>query len=490
MPDCVLAIDAGTTRIRALLIDGDGSVVGRAAAAAAIAHPAPGRVEQSPEQLWQTTRALAHTVLAEAGLAPADVAAVGVTAQRGNVVVWRADSGAPLAPLVSWQDLRGVARASELAAQGFLLSHQCSAAKLESVLGEIERGYDRFNDGTLLWGNLDTYLAWRLSGGTMHATDHGQACATGYYDYLTGAWNDALIGVQRLDPARFPRLVDSIGTSGITAASVFGAERPIAALLADQQSAAIAQGCLRPGITKVSYGTSATLDCNTGGAMKLAAGCYPMVLYKHGDARTFCIEGMVNTAGAMIDWAIEGLGIAASPAELSALAASVDDSGGAYVLPALQGLGTPHGDASRRGLIGGLTRATSRAQIAHAVLESIAWRVREAADAVMLALDDAPRMTSLRADGGASRSDCLVQLQADALGLPVERLAIAEATAFGAATAAACGVGLRPLDDPARRRTDAVFEPRWSDDTREGRFVDWQRHCGIEPALAPTVASP
>jgi glycerol kinase len=489
MADCVLAIDAGTTRIRALLLDRDGCVLGRAAAAAEVVHPAPGRVEQDAEQLWQATLSLIQAALADADLAASDVSAIGIAAQRGNVVVWRSDSGVPLAPLVSWQDLRGVERAAELAAQGYLLSHQCSAAKLEDVLAQIAHGYDRFNDGTLLWGNLDTYLLWRLSGGSVYATDHGQACATGYYDYFSGQWNDPLICAQRLDPDRFPALTDSIGVVGASDTTVFGAERPIAGLLADQQAAAVAQGCLQPGLAKVSYGTSATVDCNTGAAMKLAAGCYPMVLFKRASTRTFCIEGMVNTAGAMIDWAIDGLGIAASAAGLSALAASVDDSGGAFVLPALQGLGTPHVDAARRALIGGLTRATSRAQIARAVLEGIAWRVREACDAIALALDDVAFDTTLRADGGASRSDSLLQLQADTLGAPVERLALAEATALGAATGAACGIGLWPLDDPTRRRVDAVFEPRWSDDEREGRFADWHRHCGIAP-LASAHGSP
>jgi len=479
MPEHLLAIDAGTSRIRALVVDADRRVIGRAHTEAHVFHPAPGRVEQDPALLWTATRHVIDTALASADVSPIDLAGIGIAAQRGNVIVWETHTGRAVAPLVSWQDLRGTPRAAELIAEGFLVSHQTSAAKLESVLADIDRGRDRLNAGELLWGNLDTYLAWRLTGGTLHATDHGQACATGYYDYFTGQWNTALIERQRLDPSRFPTLVDSIGPLGTSAADVCGVACPIGALLADQQSAAIAQGCLAIGLCKVTYGTSATLDANTDVTLQLAPGSYPMVLYKRGSERTFCIEGMVNTAGAMIDWVVAELGLAASPEALSQLASHVDDCAGAFTLPALQGLGTPHGDAACNASFGGISRATTRAHVARAVLEGVAFRVREVADAIR-SVPEVMLADHLRVDGGASRSDALMQIQADVLGMPIERLAIPEATALGAAIGAGCAVDLWDLQASTfQRHVDRTFLPRWSNDEREARYDTWRRRCGL-----------
>ena len=473
----VLAIDSGSTSVRALVVGADLEVLGRAQVRADVSYPAPGRVEQDAMQLWSATEAVIGLALSDAGIARSAIAAIGIAAQRGNVLMWDANTGDPAAPLVSWQDTRGTARAAELIAQGFLVSHQMAAAKIESVLDAVERGRERIRSHALLWGNIDTYLAWRLSGGAIHAMDHGQACATGYYDYFTGVWNSALLDAQGLDASALPALSETMQHFGDTAAGVFGAKCPITALVADQQSASIAEGCLFPGESKATFGTAAALEVNTGTELMLANGTYPMVLWMRDGVRSFCIEGMVNSAGAMIDWAVAELGIAPSAAELSRLAASVPDSGGAFVLPALQGLGAPHGDASRHAAIGGLTRATTRAHVARAVLEGIAFRLREVRDAVATVM---PPTGALRVDGGASRSDTLMQIQADALGKPVERLAIADASALGAAVSAGVGAGLWPADHGAAlRRIDRTFEPTLSADETEGRFERWRNDCGI-----------
>jgi len=479
MADPILAIDAGTTSIRALVVDCELNVLGRALVRADIRHPAPGRVEQDANQIWTATETVVGRALATAGIGRSDLVAIGIATQRGTVIVWDRQTGLPVAPLVSWQDMRGAARAAELLAQGYLVSHQTSAAKLEAVLSGIDRGRERLNAGELLWGNVDTYLAWRLSGASVYATEHGQACATGYYDYFTSVWNTALIEAQGLDPSRFPMLAETAASYGLSSPSVFGAACPIGALVADQQSAAIAEGCFETGQGKVTYGTSATLDVNTGLDMKIAPGSYPMVLWKRDGVRSFCIEGMVNTAGAMINWAVDELGLAGSAAELSNLADTVPDTAGAFVLPALQGLGTPHGDTTRHAAIGGLTRATTRAHVARAVLEGIAYRLREVRDAIR-AVPDLPMQRTLRADGGASRSDALMQIQADVLGIPIERLAIPEASALGAAICA--GLGTNRLDlgqATAYRRVDRAFEPRLSADERDTRFAQWQQDCRV-----------
>ena len=471
----ILAIDAGTTTIRAMVVDADLDVLGRAFVRAELNHPSPGRVEQDVGRLWDSTQRVIDEAIAAAGLHRADVGALGISAQRSNVIVWDRTTGAPLAPLVSWQDMRGAARAAELVALGHLVSHQTAAVKLEAVLDSIAYGRDRFNAGSLLWGNVDTYLAWRLSGGAIYAMDHGQACATGYYDYFAGVWNAVLIEHQRLDPRRFPTLTDSAVAHGLTAAA-FGARCPIAALVADQQAALIAQGGLREGLGKITYGTSATLDVNTGAEMKLAPGTYPMVIWARGGAREFCIEGMVNTAGAMLDWACAELGLAANAAELSALAGSVADAGGVYALPALQGLGTPYGDPARHASLGGLTRATTRAHVARAIVDGIALRVREARDALRGA--DLSLAPVVRADGGASRSDVLMQVQADVLGVPIERLAIPEASALGAAICALLAIGSTDVASIARP-IDRTFEPHLAVDEREVRYDRWRRDCAL-----------
>ncbi len=471
----VLAIDAGSTSVRALVVDADLNVLARAQVRADVQHPAPGRVEQDAAQIWSATETVIQQALSHAGITGRSVAAIGIAAQRGNVVVWDAKTGIPVSPMVSWQDMRGSSRAAELIAQGYLVSHQTAAAKLESVLDGVEHGRARLGAGALLWGNIDTYLAWRLSGGNIHAMDHGQACATGYYDYFTGIWNSTLIEAQGLDPARFPTLSETTTRFGDC---VVGANCPLTALMADQQSAAIAEACLAPGQAKATFGTAAALDVNTGTELKIAHGTYPMVLWMRDGVRSFCIEGMVNTAGAMIDWAVSELGVAPSAADLSRLAGSVADSGGAFVLPALQGLGTPHGDASRSASIGGLTRATTRAHVARAVLEGIAYRLREVRDAIGAV--ELPAMEALRADGGASRSDTLMQIQANVLGIPVERLAVTEASALGAAVGAGVGAGLWRADHATTlRRIDRTFVPQLSDDEREGRFAQWRIDCRV-----------
>jgi glycerol kinase len=474
----VVAIDVGTTTVRALVVDAALNVQGRAFVRPPLAHPAQGRVEQDVELVRTAVLRVIDQALASAELRRDDVGAIGISAQRSNVIVWDRTTGAPLAPLVSWQDMRGAARTAELVARGFLVSHQTAAVKLEAVLDGMPSGRDRLNAGSILWGNVDTYLAWRLSDGSIYTMDHGHACATGYYDYFNGAWNTTLIEAQRLDPARFPLLTDTAKVHGTTGRA-FGAHTPIAALVADQQSALIAQGGLASGLGKITYGTSATLDVNSGAEMKFGPGTYPMVIWTRDGAREFCIEGMVNTAGAMLDWACTELRLAADAAELCALAGTVHDSAGACVLPALQGLGTPYGDPARHATIGGLTRATTRAHVARAVLDGIAFRVREAHDAIRSV--ELPLAATIRVDGGASRSDTLMQLQADVLGLPVERLAIPEASALGAAICALLAIGAADAD-AIERPIDRTFEPRLTDDEREARFARWRRECGLAGA--------
>lgn len=476
MPEHILAIDAGTTSVRALVVHASGRVAARAGETYALAYPAPERVEMDANTLWEKTQAAVRAALSAARLSARDIAAIGVTAQRGSIVLWERKSGRPISPLVSWQDMRGVVRAGELLTAGFLVLPQTSASKLELAVDAVADGRARMRRGNIVWGSVESFLVARLSGA--HVTDASHACVTGYYDYAAGSWIEALIAHQGLVPEFFPRIVDTAGVAAETAGT-FGANVPIAAIVADQQSALIGQGATERGAVKITLGTSATLDAATGGELMMTASAYPLVVERTGGISHLCIEGMVVTGGALLDWLASGLGLAADAAGVCALAETARASGGVSVLPALQGLGTPHADPARRGSINGLSRATVQAEIARAGLEGIAFRLAEIVEHIFTQTP-LERPASIRVDGGASESGFFVQLIADAAGIPLERLAERQATALGAAIRA--GETVRLFDAKAighLRRPDKAFAPRISADERASRYAAWAKACGL-----------
>lgn len=468
MPELILAIDIGTTSISAGVFTPGGELKGLASAPVKSHSPAPGRVEQDADALWASTQRAIRQSLSRAKCKPADLAAIGVTSQRASIVCWDQLTDEPLAPIVVWSDLRGAERAGQLQGAGFMVMPQTAAAKLESVVAAID------NRTNLAWGNIDAWIVWKLSAGTVHATDRSQAWPMGYLDMGSMGWNEALIAHQGLDAAWFPKLVDTWGTFGTTDRQVFGAEVPIAAIVADQQSALIGHGCEAPGAGKVSYGTSATLDVSTGAQLAFVdMTCPPFVLSSVDGQTRFCVEGMVYTAGAAFDWLRGTFGLGTHK-RFEALADATPDAEGVYFLPALQGLGAPHGDFARRAVIGGLSTASTPGHLARAALEGLAGRVREAYDHVY---DRAgpPRPEMLRADGGLTQSDAFMQAQADMLGAPVARHALREATACGAAICAARGVGLLGAEEVAGFPTyDRTFEPRLSADEADARYTTWK----------------
>jgi len=471
MPEHILAIDAGTTSVRALVIDAAGRVVARAGERYELTYPAPARVEQDADVLWQKTQAAIRTALGAARLTAADIAGIGVAAQRASIIVWERSSGRAVAPLVSWQDMRGAARAQELLAHGFLVLPQTCASKLEAVIDAISDGRARMKRGELVWGNVESFLIARLSGA--HVTDASQACVTGYYDYGGGTWIEPLIAYQGLVPLFFPRLVDTAGTAAETRPEIFGAKVPIAAIVADQQSALLGGSEVAPGCGKITLGTSGTLDIATGGEILMTATAFPLVLDRTRGQSRFCIEGMVITAGALLDWLADGMGLAKDVAAVCALAAQAADAGGVALLPALQGLGTPHANPARRGLLNGLSRATTKAHIARAGLEGIAFRLREITEHIYQETP-LPRPAAFRIDGGAAESDLLVQMIADVTGIALERPAERQATALGAAILAGQALGVFDVKALAHlRRIDRVFEPLWSQDERMSRYEAW-----------------
>src|SRR5881392_3882494 len=326
-------------------------------------------------------------------------------------------------------------------------------------------------------GTVDAWLAWRLTAGRVFASDASNASCSGFYDLLTPSWSAAILEALRVPAPALPAIVDSSAVLGrLDAPGV--PPIPLAALIGDQQAAMMGQLRLAAGEVKITYGTSAMLDLNAGTEpLWSMQGAYPLVLWQRAGHVAFCLEGTAITAGAAITWLRDGLGVIRTPAESGTLAASVTDAGGVWAIPAFQGLGTPYMDAAARAVVGGLSRATTRAHVVRAMLEGIAWRCREVYDALRADCPFAPPV-ALRVDGGAACNDLLLQLQADALGLPVERPAVLQAGALGAGYLAGLATGVWATTDELRDvwRRERLFEPAVGADERETRFAAWQRH--------------
>lgn len=456
--ELLLALDLGTTGVRALLVEGSGTTLARAYRPLHIAFPAPGRVEQDPADLWDRSLEVMREALRTARVGAADVAGIGIVAQRATAIAWDARSGEAVAPAVGWQDQRTAERVAGFRKLGIPLTTLPSATKFEWMLRE-EDGVRRARAaGALCLGTPDAWLGNRLTGGETHVTDPSNASCTALYDLSSGEWVGWLLELFGVDPKALPRVVPTSGVVGETPAELFGAPIPIAARAGDQQAATFAQGAHAAGEAKLTLGTSAMLDLHTGAApVEAADGTYALALWQVGDAPcAFCLEGTVITAGAAVDW-LASVGVAADAAGIDALAGSVASSDGVVVVPALHGLGTPYLDEGARGAVLGLTRGAGRAQLARAVLEGVAQRAVDVCDA----LDVPPG--PLRVDGGLGRSDLLCRALADLSGREVLRAAETETTALGAAFLAGLATGVfadlaacRAALAPATRISPAV----------------------------------
>lgn len=475
MPELVLGLDVGTTSARAQIIDLSGRVHGRAMTRLHSVHPVSGHVEQDALELWTRVREIIQAALAEAGRSASDLAAVGIAAQRSSVVVWDRGSGKPLGPMILWSDLRGTQRAAELQRLGQLATPLAAVAKLEAAIEAIPDGRARAAAGEIAWGTLDSYLVHCLTDGQRHITDYSNAWSTCYLDLTTlRDWNPRVLEVQDLPLGIFPSLCDTYGELGLTSGSSLGAEVPIGALVADQQCGMFAHGALRAGDWKATYGTSATLMVSTGETPLLAAGMTTMLQATHADHTAFAIEGMIVSAGSLLDWLVQDLRLFESVEELTRAALAIEHSGGVAIRPALQGLGAPHHASDTRAAILGLSSQSTRAEIALAALESLAFRMREIVDAA-LATPDLEIREALPVDGGVSANDALLQIQADVLRRPVTRHRQREATVLGACIAAALGTGLATEAELAPlTRCEKSFEPSISVDEAESRFERWQ----------------
>jgi len=473
-PELTLGIDEGTTGVRAAVVSGDAAIVGLAYREIHQTFPQPGWVEQDPTEILAPAREVIARALAAAGVGPGDIAAIGITNQRGSAVLFE-PGGAPLGPVVPWQDQRTRERCDELMREGVFASPYTAASKYEWLQRHHAAGRAR---GSYKLGTIDAWLAHWLTG-EAHVSDHSNQSVSGVYDFLEGRHDERTLAAFGLDAADLPGFTDTSAVIGTTRRETFGAEVPVAALAGDQHAAMYGLACQTPGSVKLSLGTSGMMDLNAGTSLAAPGpGAYPLVLWSLDGVRSFCFEGNTITAGAAAQWLRDGLGLVQSLDELEPLARSVQSSDGVWAVPALQGLGTPHLDANARGMIGGLSRGTTRGHVARAILEGVAWRSGEVFAALT---ESAPsRPATLRVDGGAARNALLLQMVADAVGVPVERPAVIESAALGAGLLAGRAVGLwRDEDVSSHFRVERTFEPSLGSDEHAERLDRWRKRIAL-----------
>ena len=482
----VLALDQGTTSSRAMLFDCRGQPVALRQQPFAQSFPQPGWVEQDATEIWTSQLAVARAVLRDHGIAASQVAALGITNQRETTILWDRTTGEPLAPAIVWQDRRTAAQCAVLSAAGhealfaqrtgLRLDPYFSGTKLAWLLDHVPGARARAERGELAFGTVDCWLAWQLTGGREHVTDASNASRTLLFDIHRGCWDEELLAVLDIPPALLPRVVDSSGIVANIDDALLGGAIPLAGIAGDQQAATFGQVCLRPGMAKNTYGTGCFLMLNVGRQPQASQHrLLSTVGWRRGGDTTYLLEGSVFMGGAVIQWLRDGLGLIASAGEVEALAASVPDSGGVWLVPAHTGLGAPYWDPQARGALLGLTRGSGRAQIARAALEAIALQSAE----VLQAMErDAGRpLAELRVDGGAAANNLLLQHQADLLGVPVVRPKITETTALGAAYLAGLAVGFWQDEGElaALWQIDRRFEPARSADWRAAQLAGWRR---------------
>jgi glycerol kinase len=493
----VLALDQGTTSSRAILFGRDGRAVASAQREFPQIFPQPGHVEHDPEAIWSSQLAVARECLAKAKVTAADVASIGVTNQRETTILWDRATGKPVANAIVWQsritapicDALKAAGHAELFRErtGLVVDAYFSGTKVKYLLDTIPGLRRRAQAGDILFGTVDTFLIWRLTGAKRHVTDASNASRTLMFDIHRMDWDDELLGLLDVPRAMLPEVTGSSAVFGETDPSLFGGAIPISGNAGDQQAALFGQACFEPGSAKNTYGTGCFMLLNTG-ASPIASrnGLLTTVAWKIGNEVVYALEGSVFVAGAVVQWLRDGLKAITASAEVEKLASQVGDSGGVILVPAFVGLGAPHWDAYARGTIVGLTRDTSIAHVARAALDSMAFQSRDVLDAMQR--DAGLPLAELKVDGGASVNNGLMQFQADILGVPARRPVVPETTALGAAYLAGLAVGYWDgLADVARNwALDREFKPAMSAAERDrlygrwkiavSRSLDWAEH--------------
>ena len=482
----VLALDQGTTSSRAIVFDRSGRAVGSAQREFPQLFPSPGHVEHDPEAIWDSQLATARQALTNAKLAAADIAAIGVTNQRETTILWERDSGKPVANAIVWQSRITVPICEQLKADGveplfrqktgLVVDAYFSGTKIRHLLDTIPGLRARAERGEILFGTVDSFLIWRLTGGKRHVTDVSNASRTLLFNLHTLDWDDELLKLLNVPRAMLPQVVSSSEVVGECDAKWLGGAIPIAGDAGDQQAATFGQACFDPGSAKNTYGTGCFLLMNTGeNPAESKHGLLTTVGWRINGRTTYCLEGSVFVAGAAVQWLRDGLGLIRHARETAELAGSVTDNGGVYFVPAFVGLGAPYWDANARGVITGLTRGTTKAHLARAALEAMAYQTADVLDAMRQ--DSGVALQSLRVDGGATANDWLMQFQADVLGVAVRRPVVQETTALGAAYLAGLATGVwSDLSDVSKNwQLQREFTPVMPTEQRETLLAQWQR---------------
>ena len=490
MAKYVLALDQGTTSSRAILFNHDGAIVSVAQQEFPQIYPAPGLVEHDPEAIWSSQLGVAREAIAQAGATAADIAAIGITNQRETAIVWEKASGKPVFNAIVWQSRLTVPICDELKARGFdveirkrtglVTDAYFSGTKVKWILDNVSGAREKAEQGELLFGNVDTFLMWRLSRGRVHATDYSNASRTLLFNIYTGQWDDVILKELGIPRSMLPTVMPSSGVFGETDAGFFGAPIKMAGDAGDQQAATFGQVCYEVGMAKNTYGTGCFMLMNTGSrAVPSQNGLLTTIGWGLGNPShaqlTYALEGSIFVTGAAVQWLRDGLGVIKQSVDVEALAETVSDNGGVYLVPAFVGLGAPYWDANARGTIIGLTRGSTVGHVARATLESMCYQTRDVLEA--MEADSNVELKTLRVDGGAVVNNLLMQFQADILGVAVQRPEVAETTALGAAYLAGIAVGFWSGQQEVAQlwAIDRTFEPQMSADERDSLYRNWKR---------------
>lgn len=482
MSDYILALDQGTTSSRAIVFNKQGKIVRTAQQEFPQIYPQPGWVEHDPNAIWESQLKVARE--AADGY---DIAAIGITNQRETTIIWDRETGEPIHNAIVWQDRRTSQFCDQLRQEGFdktildktglVTDAYFSGTKVKWLLDNVEGAREKAQAGQLAFGTIDSYLVWKLTDGALHITDVSNASRTMLYDIHKKWWSTTITERFDIPMSLLPQVVSSSMEYGATVAEIFGTEIPIAGIAGDQQAATFGQACYEPGLSKQTYGTGAFMLMNTGTEIKTSSNnLLTTVAWRIGEEKTqYALEGSVFIAGAAVQWLRDEMKLISTAAESESVATSVENANGVYVVPAFVGLGAPYWDQYARGAVVGLTRGAGRAHVVRATLESIAYQTRDVLEAMQA--DSGLELPALRVDGGAVANDFLMQFQADILGVPVQRPAVTETTALGAAYLAGLAVGYwSSLDEIQKQwRVESTFEPKMSVDERDALYAGWQK---------------
>lgn len=487
----IMALDAGTTSNRCIIFDRSGSIVSMAQKEFTQIYPHPGWVEHDAEEIWSTQIGVAIEAMAMAGIGAEQIAAIGITNQRETTIVWDKETGKPIYNAIVWQCRRTADMCAEMADRkdrihektGLILDPYFSGTKIRWILDNVNGARELAEQGRLLFGTVETWLVYKLTGGTVHVTDYSNASRTMLFNIHTLDWDDDILKYLDIPRSMLPEVRTNSEIYGYTSTAYFNKEIPIAGMAGDQQSALFGQMCTSPGDAKNTYGTGCFLLMNTGEEPVLSDNGLITTIAWHGGGRiNYALEGSVFVGGASIQWLRDEVGIIQHASDTEAMAREVEDTAGCYVVPAFTGLGAPYWDPYARGTITGITRGVNKNHIVRATLDSIAYQVNDVLE--VMEKDSGLDLRSLRVDGGASANNYLLQMQADISNICVERPACVETTALGAAYLAGLAVGFwKDLDDIRENgRIDARFMPEMDSEKRSQLIAGW--HVAVGKALS------